>query len=59
MVNRGLPFSPGPDDFALERGDTIVQLLDRKRIKILRDHRSERIARLARENLVVVHVEDR
>ncbi len=59
MVNRCLPFFPGPDDFPFERGNAAIELLDRERIEVLRDDRSERIARREWGNLVVVHAEDR
>jgi len=59
MLDRRLLFCPGSNDFAFEHRHAVVEFLDRKRIKVLGDHRGERIARRVRENLVDVHREDR
>jgi len=59
MIHRAIPFRLRPDDLAFEHHDPVVEFLDRKRVQVLRDNRSERIARRFRENLVDIHGEDR
>lgn len=59
MIDGTIPFGLRPDDLAFEHYDPVVEFLDRKRVQVLRDNRSERIARRVRENLVDVHGEDR
>ena len=59
MVHRAIAFRLRPDDLAFEHHDPLVEFPDRKRVQVLYDNRSERIARRFRENLVDVHRHDR
>ena len=56
MVNGGVQPFAGPFDFGRKRPDPQIQLLDRERVEILLAEQGERIARLAREEFVDVHV---
>ena len=44
-----------PGDFAAERRDPRVQLVDRDRVEVLLDKLSQRIARLGRKEVVQIH----
>ena len=55
MVNGGVDLRAHPGDLALERGDALLELLDRQGIEILLRELHQRIAGLAREELFEVH----
>jgi NADPH2:quinone reductase len=55
VVNGGRHFCAHPLDFPLQRRDPFLKLLDRKRVEVLLDQQHQRIAGLARKELVEVH----
>src|SRR3546814_8667596 len=54
-MNGLVDLRPGADDFRLQHGDALVQLLDRQRVKVLTLEIVQRVLPSARGELVEIH----
>lgn len=55
MVNGTFDFLLNPRDLGIERFDALLQLFNRKRIKILLEQQGERVGRAAGKEFVQIH----